>query len=400
MPTRALSPQRRTPTVATLLAAMLMSLGLLSPPAVADVRPDQQWYLDAMKASELWKVTRGEGVTVAVIDSGVEPIPGLEGRLLPGKSFSTADRDVHEDTIGHGTEMAALIAGSGAENGLRGLAPAAEILPLRTYITNDFFRSHKTLVEAIRYAAVSDAQVINISQSLSGVSNETRAELQDAINEANERGKLVFAAAGNDGQRAKRDYPSMLPGVVAVGAVDKTGKVADFSNHGPHLTLSAPGVPGGTSQASALASATAALIWSKHPDWTNHQVLRVMIETTGRSELGEEPSMYLGHGIIRPAQVIVDGKGDPGPADKSPVFSKHFASLEASRSPSPDAGSESGETSPADSKGSEDQSQVTAQEKNGDGPPWTVIGIGAAVLAVVAVAVILVRRRSQAQPHI
>ncbi|WP_162466057.1 S8 family serine peptidase [Streptomyces taklimakanensis] len=390
-----------------LLTATLASLGLFSPPAAAEIRPDQQWYLDAMNMSDIWKVTKGEGVTVAVIDSGVKPIPGLEGRLLPGKSFISESRNPHEDTSGHGTDMAALIAGTGTANSLRGLAPEAKILPLRAHKEDGFVTSwDKSLAQAIRYAAKSDAKVINISISVGAMDNETLTETQNAIIEANERGKLIFAGSGNDGRRVEKDdYPSVLPGVVAVGAVDKTATVADFSNYGPHLVLSAPGDPGGTSVATALASATAALIWSKHPDWTNHQVLRVMVETTGMSERGEEPSMYLGHGIIRPSHVIVDGKGDPGPADKSPVFSEYFASLEASQSPSPESGS-ADDKNQTDQRSQEEQEQSpsgsgedqnTAQADN-DGPPWTAIGIGVAVLALAAtVTIVAVRRRNQAQ---
>lgn len=404
--------QRRALTAVTLLAAMLVPLSLFPPPAVADIRPDQQWYLEAMEAPELWKVTKGEGVTVAVLDSGVNPTAGLKGKLLPGKSFISAGPDPHEDTDGHGTEMAAVIAGSGASGELQGLAPEAKILPLRTSVNDDvFFAAHETLPKALKYAVESDAKVINISQSLTGASDKTIAALQDSINEANKRGKLIFAASGNDGRRVNTGhYPAVLPGVVAVGAVDKTATVADFSNYGPHLTLSAPGDPGGTSVATALASATAALIWSKHPDWTNHQVLRVMIETTGMSERGEKPSMYLGHGIIRPSKVIVDGQGDPGPADKSPVFSKYFASLEASGSPSPGSDSDPGDGSQAAGRNQEsekeapsgpdsDQSQNAAQTDDDNTTLWVTGGIAAAVLVVIAatIAVIAVRRRDRAR---
>ncbi|WP_158239604.1 S8 family serine peptidase [Streptomyces carminius] len=381
---------------------MLVPLGFFSAPAVADVKPHEQWYLNAMKAPELWKVTKGKGMTVAVIDSGVNPTPGLGDRLLPGKSFVPEDPDAREDVGGHGTDMAALIAGSGAANSLRGLAPEAKILPLRTHIKTEFITSwDKTLVNAIRYAARSEAKIINISQGLGTLDYETLLEMQDAINEANDRGKIIFASSGNDGKKVeKSEYPSILPGVVTVGAVGEDGKVANFSNYGPHLALSAPGDPGGTSQAAAIASASAALIWSEHPDWTNHQVLRVMIETTGRSMRGEKPSMYLGHGIVRPAQVLVDGDGDPGPADKSPLFSKYFASLEASKSPSPetDDGTDAGDAKNSDDSSTDSgKEQDAAPEESGSsGTPWLAIGIGAAALVVVAATsgVITVRRRA------
>ncbi|WP_162466056.1 S8 family serine peptidase [Streptomyces taklimakanensis] len=393
-----------------LLTAILASLGLFSPPAAAEIRPDQQWYLDAMEAPELWKVTKGEGVTVAVIDSGVKPVPGLEDRLLPGKSFSPAASDPHEDTDGHGTEMASLIAGSGTAGSLQGLAPEAKILPLRTHQSFSFSVSwSKRIAEAIRYAVDNGAKVINVSQGKRSLSEDEFTRIQNAVNYANRQGALIFAASGNDGRRVEKDdYPAVLPGVVAVGAVDETGTVADFSNYGPHLVLSAPGDPGGTSVATALTSATAALIWSKHPDWTNHQVLRVMVETAGRSEKSNEPSMYLGYGTLRPGQVIIDGKGDPGPADKSPVFSEYFASLEASQSPSPESGS-ADDKNQTDQRSQEEQEQSpsgsgedqnTAQADN-DGPPWTAIGIGAAVLALAAtVTIVAVRRRNQARQQL
>ncbi|PJE97409.1 hypothetical protein CUT44_12025 [Streptomyces carminius] len=402
MRTHALSPQRRALNVLALLAAMLVPLGVFSTPAIADIKPNQQWYIDAMGMPEVWKVSKGEGVTVAVIDSGVNPIPGLQNRLLPGKSFLPKGRNAHKDVDGHGTDMAALIAGSGADNSLKGLAPGAKILPLKTGDEISFVTSwNKRVIEAIRYAARSEAKVINISQGMAGLTTEQITELQDAINEASKRGKLIFAASGNDGQHVEEgDYPATLPGVVTVGAANKDGEVADFSNYGPHLALSAPGDPGGTSQAAAIASATAALIWSEHPDWTNHQVLRVMIETAGRKDKSDKPSMYIGYGSVRPAQVLVDGKGDPGPADESPLFSKHFASLEASKSPSPEADDGTGA---ADAKNSDDASvdsggeQTAASEENGSsGTPWLAIGIGAAVLVVVAATagVISVRRRA------
>ncbi|WP_308314717.1 S8 family serine peptidase [Streptomyces sp. CNQ085] len=406
MQSHVLPQQRRALTLVGLLTAMFMSLGLFAPPAFADIRPDQQWYLNAMNASGLWKVSKGKGVTVAVLDTGVKPIPGLEGRLSPGKSFTSKGPDAHEDTDGHGTEMAAVIAGSGAGNGLRGLAPDAKILPVRTGVKDEFITSwDKTLAKAIRYAARSDAKIINISQSVGSLDNETYEELQDAIDEANKRGKLVFASAGNEGQRTERHYPASLPGVVAVGAVDETGTVADFSNHGPYLVLSAPGDPGGTSVAAAIASASAALIWAEHPGWTNHQVLRVMVETTGMSQRGEEPSMYLGHGIVRPAQVLVDGDGDPGPANVSPIFSKYYASLEASESSSPEDGEAVGKNEgPPTAKPGEEQDgeQVAAREETGgSGPPWAAIGIGTAVLVAVAAVVTAMafRRRTPAQPR-
>ncbi|NGO73834.1 S8 family serine peptidase, partial [Streptomyces boncukensis] len=123
-----------------------------------------------------------------------------------------------------------------------------------------------------------------------------------------------------------------------------------YSTYGPHVALTAPGlgVPGwcdgakvrycvqgqgGTSSATALASASAALIWSKHPEWTSNQVLRVLIKTTGRSQKGRSVrSKYIGYGAVRPRANLLQGKGDPGDPDISPLTGKKTLNTKAKKS--------------------------------------------------------------------
>src|SRR5206468_3378425 len=139
-----------------------------------DVRP-REWFLDAMQAQDMWKVSTGRDVTVAVIDSGVDDsVPELRGRVLQGKDFTDNPTNAHDDRVGHGTEMASLIAGTGADGGIQGLAPGSRILPLRNLSrAHEVTFSSRGLIEAIRYAANSDAQIINISQGLTGVGGES-----------------------------------------------------------------------------------------------------------------------------------------------------------------------------------------------------------------------------------
>ncbi|WP_301129337.1 S8 family serine peptidase [Streptomyces cacaoi] len=299
--------------------------------AHADGVADKQWYLDSMQAEEMWKVSTGKGVKVAVVDSGVDKSsPGLKGKLLPGHDASSASGDETSDLSGHGTTMAELIAGSGAEGTLKGLAPGAKIIPFR-FATGKANRPGET-AEAIRAAADSDAQIISMSFG-APASNS----LVDALKYAKRKGKLLLASTGNDAKEGNRsNWPATDLEVAGIAAVDKSGEVTDFSSHGKNVDLAAPGsqdIPGrckghmesycpggGTSSATAITSASAALIWSKHPTWTANQVLKVLLDTAGRTWKDKDSSStYVGRGAVRPRVNLLEGKGDPGPPDVSPL---------------------------------------------------------------------------------
>lgn len=308
-------------------------VGIAATPAHAETVRSQQWHLTSMKAEEIWKTSTGKGVTVAVIDSGVDRLPELEGQVLSGKDYapSSYKGDERTDWMPHGSSIAAIIAGTGEHpsgDGAFGLAPGVKILPIRT--PQGESASNLIWTEAIRYAADSEAKVINISMAAPA---EDPARLE-AVKYALSKGKLIFAGVGNDGDSTNATlYPAATPGVVGVGAVDKHGKVTAESQHGSQVDLSAPGADivtacstgksglctsHGTSDATALASASAALIWSAHPDWTNNQVLRVLMNTAGKPTDGAARSDFIGYGIVRP-RIAVATPGDPGPADVYPL---------------------------------------------------------------------------------
>ncbi len=378
----------------------LLLAGVAATPAHAETIRSQQWHLDAMKADEIWKITNGKGVTVAVIDTGVNQIPELEGQVLPGKAFPVADAEVGRDNdyLGHGTSMAAMIAATGKHpsgDGSFGLAPGVKILPIRV---PDQFEGASTpnLVAAIRFAADSEAKVINISQGLVGKPEDDR-DRAEAVKYALSKGKLIFAAAGNTGDATNLiEYPAATPGVVGVAAADPTGEPTKESQHGPQIDLAAPGIDivsackeksglcktHGTSDASALASASAALIWSAHPDWTNNQVLRVLLNTAGKPADGSGRNDYVGHGIVRP-NVALKTPGDPGPADVFPMPDL-AAAAGGAPSGSPDVKApDAAASTPA----------ATAEEKkSGSSLTWIALGLGACVLIGGAVTVVVVRR--------
>lgn len=398
-----------------LAGAVLVSAGGIAPSAEAQDIRSRQWYLDAMKADDMWKVSRGQGIKVAVIDTGVNAsLPELKGKVLSGRDVSDANKSAEQDSDGHGSNIAALIAGTGSAGGIQGLAPGAKILPIKVAVEADSFSVDSSLSQAIRFAVGQNAQVINISLSSTGASNHY-PKTTSAIEYALKRGSLILAGSGNDGEKGNLpSYPAAIPGAVGVGAIDRNGNVAKWSTSGDHVGLVALGddIPihctktegicnsGGTSQATAIASASAALIWAKHPKWTNNQVLRVMMQTAAKPTTGKIPSIYVGYGSVRPRKVLLDGEGDPGPADVNPLLAREGAtkpdpSASASASKSPSADPQSTPT-PQDDKKS-DKKTVAEPKKNDDNSStlWIAIGAGAVLLGA-AVAFALVRRRGRA----
>ncbi|MFG2502564.1 S8 family serine peptidase [Streptomyces sp. NPDC048441] len=392
----------------------LASLGI-APGATADdtTTDDVQsklWHLEAMGADDLWDVSTGEGIKVAVVDTGVSETPSLKGRVHPGKDFTGMAGASTDDYDGHGTTMAELIVGSGRGGGIKGLAPGSEVVSYRIGLGGKFAKKGGRSAEAIRAAADSDARIISMSFGSDFIDPAEK----EAVKYAAQKGKLMVAGVGNDGEKKNFiGYPAALPSVTGVSAADKSGKVAKFSERGDYVDLAAPGLNlpqwcdetfrsycddgGGTSAATAIASASASLIWSKHPNWTSNQVLRVLIDTAGRDWPKDDPSVYLGYGLVRPAPNLLDGKGDPGPADVDPLTNQKTPGVgsgkTASASPSEPApsqaskGSAGGEAAAAasSSKSTESNSQL-----------WLIIGSIAVVVVVGGSTFVAMRARRRA----
>ncbi|ARP72903.1 serine protease [Streptomyces pluripotens] len=316
------SGESRLPRAAVRAAALLTAAAIpmlaAVPASGLDIR-GSEWPLNRghLAADRIWPTSRGKGVTVAVVDTGVQANhPDLVGRVLPGADFTgdTADGRTDTATVSHGTAIAGIIAGTGASHdgrGMTGLAPQARILPVR--VSEQGVVASQLLADGITYAADHQAKVINVSIGSSIDYPAVRA----AVAHAQARGALVVASAGNDGTSGNPiQYPAALPGVVAVSGVDSKGGFWPHSEHGPDIALAAPAVgiystndqgeyvkADGTSYAAAYVSATAALLWARRPELTAGQVVSLLINTAQRRTSEARDQRY-GYGIVDPRRAL------------------------------------------------------------------------------------------------
>ncbi|MCA9176243.1 MAG: S8 family serine peptidase [Planctomycetales bacterium] len=298
--------------------------GVAEPPVsrladVPDYGTDRDWYLNAIEAPEAWAAGHtGRGVTVAVIDTGADLANSELARRLwrnTGEVPNNGRDDdgngyvddvygwdfVHDDATpqdrnGHGTHVATLLAGNRDGQGVTGVAYGSRVMVLQG-LADDGGGNTRDVAEAIHYAVDQGADIINLS--LSGGPSST---LQRAIEYAGEHGVLVVAAAGNS-SASRAAAPASLSGsltnVLAVGATDREGDRADFSNlAGGAVQVMAPGValraavPGGyatysgTSMATPLVSGLAALALSADPSLTAEQLRQRIVDGASHSAAG------------------------------------------------------------------------------------------------------------------
>jgi type VII secretion-associated serine protease mycosin len=277
-----------------------------------DPMRSQQWALDKVSFESAWSVTSGQGVKVAVIDSGVEADhQDLAGSVLPGIDYVNPADDGRVDPNGHGTHVAGIIAAH-VNNGLGidGAAPGVKIIPVRVLDANGGGIA-SNVAKGIIWAADHGARVINLS-----LGGGKSAGLEQAIQYANSRGSVVVAAGGNNGQAGNAPmYPAAYPEAISVAAVDSNLSHPAFGNTGNYLDISAPGVgivslwgtsptayadASGTSMATPYASAEAALVISATPTLSALRVKQIMESTA--TNLG--PASLFGHGLINPRAAI------------------------------------------------------------------------------------------------
>ena len=302
----------RLVATAALPALALAGLALTATPAHAapadQVRDAQAWVLNMLDAQRAWKVTQGAGVTVAVIDSGVNPdVSDLAGSVITGPDYThvgTPPSDPHWGM--HGTWMASLVAGHGhaGGSGILGLAPRAKVLSIRVitdqgdpgysrYHHEPVARVQRRLAAGIRYAVRHRVSVISMSVGYGDASRPVRSALQYAY----DHNVVVLASAGNSGRpaasHAPYSFPADYPGVISVAAVSPTDAPANFSSNNLSVQLAAPGVRvpaqgrdgaywlvSGTSPACALTAGVAALIKAAYPRLSAPQVAMALTAST------------------------------------------------------------------------------------------------------------------------
>lgn len=307
----------------------LLMINAAAPAAMADYVREAQWHLRSMRLEEAHRLTKGAGVVVAVIDTGVSAAhPDLAGAVLEGTNVLGDGGDGRRDLGGHGTAMAGIIAARGRDGnrGLLGIAPQAMILPVRP------FNDNLLLIEAVRWSMRNGARVINMSFAV-----DPAPQLQTVLKEALAADVVLVGSAGNSGNGAnKAEYPASYPEVLAVGAVDRRSKVASFSQRGPQVDIVAPGVDvpklkppagyaraTGTSDAAAIVSGAAALVRAKYPELSAAEVVERLTSTAkDRGPKGRDDAY--GHGELDlmaalTAKVPTSAPSDPAPAVDQPV---------------------------------------------------------------------------------
>ena len=200
---------------------------------------NKQWNFRAINVEQAWDETKGEGVTVAVIDTGVSKVPDLKlTKFVKGYDFVNNKEDASDDN-GHGTHVAGTIAQSTNNGyGVAGIAYEASIMPLKV-LSSSGGGTIADIAEAIKFAADNDADIINMSLGGGGASNM----LEEAIKYAHGKGVTIIAAAGNEGRNAA-SYPARYPDVISVAATDAAGDKAAYSNFGAGVDIAAPGGTG------------------------------------------------------------------------------------------------------------------------------------------------------------
>jgi subtilisin family serine protease len=395
------APRRAASAASAASAAVAAVLGLLfvtAGPARADeVRNAQMWVLNAVGAPAAWKVTRGQGVTVAVIDSGVDPdVSDLQGSVTLGPDYTGVHTPESNLNWGvHGTWMASLIAGhghDGGSSGILGIAPRAHVLSIRVitdstdpgyarYSREPQSQVQGELADAIMYAVSHGAGVISMSLGYGTPSLQVQEALQDAFS----HGVVVVASSGNSGDStgsthqgvAPYSFPADYLGVIGVAALNQNGAAARFSSDNISVLVAAPGVDvpaqgrdgsywlvSGTSPACALTAGVAALIKSADPSLPADLVRKAIWSTTTHRPAGGY-NEDVGFGTVNAPAALAAAAQMAARMGGSPGAQPHPATPDntASQGTSP-AGTSSGST-PAQGSGAQTPANSTSQLTGG-----------------------------------
>lgn len=330
----------------------------------------QEWWLGALGAPKAWQATRGAGVTVAVLSTGVAANSrDLAGDVITGPDYSASGRTPGGPYWGTvGTAVASIIAGhghgAGDNSGIIGIAPAAKILSVRVTLEyNDPLNTAASITQrlpsaianGIMYAVSHGAKVIDLpldpgtfGMAADGAASGGSAAEQTAVRYALANGVVLVGPGGDDGANAGQvNYPAAYPGVLAVGALSRGGQVASFSSHRSYVAVSAPGVrlvaasmgssgtsgyaPGyshisTTSVASGMVAGIAALIESRYPSLTSAQVTHALRQSaTGKAGQVSALAALRAAGLLAPPARQAPSPAPPSQPAAKPAGASHAA---------------------------------------------------------------------------
>jgi subtilisin family serine protease len=379
--------------VAGAVALACAAAGVLATaaPAHADDVRDRSWHLQALRIDEVHAVTRGAGITVAVIDTGVDPNhQDLVGNVLPG--FDVTDpanaSQGHVDTDGHGTSMASLIAGHGhganGRDGVLGIAPEAKILPLDVTDPQTGTVVRGAVTRAIRMAVDAGADVICVA-----LAGPPEAGEESALRYAADHGVVVVAGVGNE-PSVFVEHPAAVPLALATTAYDQAGEPVttvrgtrefpiDIAAPGADIIGAVPGnryvVGRGTSAATAIVAGILALVLAAHPDLSRNEQVERIVYTA--DDIGAEgPDTVFGWGAVNAVEAVT---GTPQRPD---------------RGTSTEEAASDDETTSGEDAASGEAARPDEPATRGVGTVIVVVAIVVLLAAATVVALVMRRRRT------
>lgn len=245
------------------------------------------WGVTQIKAPQAWKKSTGKRVKIAVIDTGVDfTHPDLKPALAGGINLVQRHLPPDDDN-GHGTHIAGTIAAANARSGMLGVAPKAKIYAIKAFDA-DGSAYVSDIIHGIEWCVRNQIRVINMSFGM----KKNSVSLREAIRNAYDAGVIITASSGNDGKTTAIDYPARFPQTIAVGASDKKGEVASFSNRGKGITIYAPGEKirstwpdhdykelSGTSMATSHVSGVIGLMLALKPQLTPERIRKKLLSS-------------------------------------------------------------------------------------------------------------------------
>jgi subtilisin family serine protease len=295
---------------------------LVAAPASADDIRNREYWLASYGIQTAWSTTRGAGVTIAVIDTGVDGShPDLTGTVVGGTDVSGVGSANGQKPVGtdseHGTMVASLLAGHGNGpgnvDGVLGVAPAAKLLSVSVGLGVGATGSDDQIAQAVRWSADHGANIINMSLTRNTL--DWPPSWDDAFLYAMKKGVIIVAAAGNRGSGTTEvGAPATMPGVVVVAGVDQNGNASfDASSQGITLSVAAPSealvgaAPGGgyyqwagTSGATPLVAGVLALIEASHPKLSAGNVINRLTATA----TAKGNAIVYGSGLMNAAAAV------------------------------------------------------------------------------------------------